>query len=62
MSTPCKSISNSPYRVYLRIVDTKNLPLTGSAGAFLGLDPDDSPLVLRDQGRSDIYALTLQRN
>jgi len=28
----------------------------GSAGWYLGLAPDDSPLLLRDAGSSEIYA------
>jgi serine/threonine protein kinase/Tol biopolymer transport system component len=40
-----------------RIADLKNLPITGYFGLWLGLAPDDSPLVLRDAGSQDIYAL-----
>ena len=43
------------------IVDLKNRSLAGSAGAFMSLDPTDAPLVLRDFGSSDIYALTIER-
>ena len=28
---------------------------------WIGLDPDDNPLLLRDAGTSEIYALTLER-
>ncbi len=42
-----------------RIADLKNLPLVGNP-SWLGLGPDDSPLVLRDAGSQDIYALDCQ--
>jgi len=34
--------------------------LTGYFGFSMTLDPDDAPLVLRDAGSDDIYALTLE--
>jgi len=40
-----------------RVVDLTNLPITGYYGIWLGLAPDDSPLLLRDAGSQDIYAL-----
>jgi Tol biopolymer transport system component len=40
-----------------RVADLKNLPITGVWNAWLGLVPDGSPLVLRDAGSQDIYAL-----
>jgi len=40
-----------------RVADLKNLPITGYYGVWLGLAPDDSPLLLRDAGTQDIYAL-----
>jgi Tol biopolymer transport system component len=40
-----------------RIADLKNVPITGYYGIWLGLAPDDSPLLLRDAGSQDIYAL-----
>jgi eukaryotic-like serine/threonine-protein kinase len=40
-----------------RIADLKNVPITGYYGIWLGLSPDDSPLLLRDAGSQDIYAL-----
>jgi hypothetical protein len=43
-----------------RVVDMTNWHLTGSAQAFMSLDPTDAPLVLRDTGSDDIYALTLE--
>lgn len=40
-----------------RVADLTGLPITGHEGFWLGLTPDDSPLVLRDIGSQDIYAL-----
>jgi Tol biopolymer transport system component len=42
-----------------RVIDMKDWHLTGSLGFWLSLDPTDAPLVLRDVGTDDIYALTL---
>ncbi len=43
-----------------RVVDMKDLHLTGwPYGYWLGLDPTDAPLILRDVGSDDIYALTV---
>jgi serine/threonine protein kinase/Tol biopolymer transport system component len=39
------------------VTDLTNLPTTGNVGPWLGLGPDDSPLVLRDIGTQDIYSL-----
>jgi len=33
----------------------------GFFGFWLGLDPTDAPLLLRDGGTQNIYALTLER-
>ncbi len=44
-------------RKFETIVDIKNLRQTGFFGIWLGLAPDDSPLLLRDTGTQDIYAL-----
>ena len=41
------------------VVELKDLKLTGYAGVWLGLAPDDSPLLLRDSGTQDISALEL---
>jgi Tol biopolymer transport system component len=38
-----------------RVADLKDFPFAGSG--WLGLAPDDSPLLLRDAGSQDIYAL-----
>ena len=40
-----------------RVVDLKDLPLTGYYGFWFGLAPDDSPLLLRDAGSQDLYSL-----
>jgi eukaryotic-like serine/threonine-protein kinase len=40
-----------------QVADLTNLPTTGNLGPWLGLGPDDSPLVLKDTGTQDIYAL-----
>ena len=42
-----------------RVVDMSDWHLTGYFGFSLSLDPTDAPLVLRDTGSNDIYALTL---
>ena len=43
------------------VADTKELRLVQTPnGSWFGLSPDDSPLVLRDVGIQDIYALRLQ--
>jgi Tol biopolymer transport system component len=44
-----------------RIVDLKNWHDAGWVGRYMGLDPTDAPLLLRDIGSEDIYALTLER-
>jgi serine/threonine protein kinase/Tol biopolymer transport system component len=43
------------------VVDLKDFHQTGALGIYFGLDPSDTPIILRDAGTSDIYALTLQR-
>jgi hypothetical protein len=43
-----------------RAVDLKNFRRTGFWGVWLGLSPDDSPLMLRDIGTQEIYALDWQ--
>jgi eukaryotic-like serine/threonine-protein kinase len=43
-----------------RVVDMTNWHLTGVVGGSMSLDPTDAPLVLRDTGSDDIYALTLE--
>jgi Tol biopolymer transport system component/DNA-binding winged helix-turn-helix (wHTH) protein len=43
------------------IVGLRDFPLTGWYSGWFGLDPDDNPLLLRDEGTDEIYALTLNR-
>jgi Tol biopolymer transport system component len=40
-----------------RVADLKNLPLTGFYTFWLGLTPDDAPMLLHDAGSQDVYAL-----
>jgi serine/threonine protein kinase/Tol biopolymer transport system component len=40
-----------------RVVDLKDFVTTGQYGGALSLMPDDSPLLLRDSGTQDVYAL-----
>jgi hypothetical protein len=39
------------------VVDLKGFNPTGLWGIWLGLDPDDSPLMLQDNGTEDVYSL-----
>ena len=43
-----------------RVADLEGFHLAGRFGFWLGLDPTDAPLILRDVGSNDIYALTLE--
>ena len=43
-----------------RIADIKNLHYTGNTGMWMGLDPTDAPLFLRNLGTRDVYALSLE--
>jgi hypothetical protein len=43
-----------------RVADLKNFRRTGYWGGWMGLAPDDSPLLLRDIGTQEIYALDWQ--
>ncbi len=43
-----------------RVADLKDMHQAGSIGFWFGLDPTDAPLLLRDVGSADIYALTLE--
>jgi eukaryotic-like serine/threonine-protein kinase len=53
----------SLYRIKLsdrkieRLVSIKGFRFTGYFGFWLGLTPDDSPLILRDRGDREVYAL-----
>ncbi|MGB0066125.1 MAG: winged helix-turn-helix domain-containing protein [Terracidiphilus sp.] len=42
------------------VADVKNEHFTGFYTSWMSLDPSDAPLVLRDMGSDDIYALTLE--
>ena len=44
-----------------RIVDLKEFQATGWFALWMALDPTDAPLLLRNVGSEDIYALTLDR-
>jgi len=44
-----------------RVVDLKGFRYTGVYACWFGLDPDGAPLLFRDVGTDDIYALTLDR-
>jgi Tol biopolymer transport system component/DNA-binding winged helix-turn-helix (wHTH) protein len=44
-----------------RVVDGAQWHTTGLFGFSMSLDPTDAPLILRDVGSNDIYALTLER-
>ena len=44
-----------------QVVALKDVRLAGVYGYWFGLDPDDNPLLLRDEGTDEIYALTLER-
>jgi Tol biopolymer transport system component len=45
-----------------RVADLKEHQYTGFYTSWMGLDPTDTPIVLRDTGTTDIYALTLSDN
>ena len=44
-----------------KIADLKDFHDAGWLGRYMGLDPTDAPLLLRDIGSSDIYSLTLEQ-
>jgi len=44
-----------------RVVDLKGFRHTGALTGWFGLDPEDAPLLIRDVGTADIYALTLEQ-
>ncbi len=43
------------------VTDLKGARYTGFYSLWMGLDPADAPMLLRDAGSDDIYALTLER-
>lgn len=42
-----------------RVVDLKGFRFTGAFTLYMGLDPANTPMLLRDTGSDDVYALTL---
>jgi Tol biopolymer transport system component len=44
-----------------RVVDLNGFRYTGAFNLWMGLDPTDTPMLLRDVGSDDIYALTLEQ-
>jgi DNA-binding winged helix-turn-helix (wHTH) protein/Tol biopolymer transport system component len=44
-----------------RVIEMHSWHITGYLGFSMTLDPTDAPLVLRDVGTNDIYALTLEQ-
>jgi DNA-binding winged helix-turn-helix (wHTH) protein/Tol biopolymer transport system component len=42
------------------VADLKDWRFTGAVGGWMNLDPTDAPLLMRDAGSKDIYALTLE--
>ena len=42
------------------VLDLKGVRQTSIYGFWIGLDPQDTPMLLRDVGSDDIYALTLE--
>jgi hypothetical protein len=43
-----------------RVAELRDWPIAGWWG-WMGLDPEDAPMVLHDIGSQDIYALTLSQ-
>lgn len=43
-----------------RVADLKGFRHTGAFTRYMGLDSTDTPMLLRDVGTDDIYALTLE--
>jgi serine/threonine protein kinase/Tol biopolymer transport system component len=43
------------------VVDLKDFPYTGTFGPWMGLDAADTPILLRNMGSTDVFALTLDR-
>lgn len=44
-----------------KVVDLNGFRVTGWYGTWFGLDPNDTPLLLRDIGSEELFALTLER-
>ena len=45
-----------------RVVELKDMHLTGSYGVWFRLDPTEAPLLPRDIGSDEIYALLFRRH
>jgi hypothetical protein len=43
-----------------RVSDLTDFRWAGAYSEWMGLDPTDAPMLLRDIGSDDIYALTLE--
>ena len=64
-----RSLSAPPgvYRVRVsggtaeRVVDLKGFRFTGALSIWMGLDPTDTPILIRNTGSDDIYSLTLEQ-
>jgi Tol biopolymer transport system component/DNA-binding winged helix-turn-helix (wHTH) protein len=48
-------------RTFEKLVSLKDYRITGNHLAWLGITPDDSPLILKDAGSQEIYALEWQK-
>ena len=44
-----------------RVVGLRGFRYAGWNSQWMGLDPDDRPMLLRDEGTDEIYALTFER-
>ena len=44
-----------------RVIDLSGFQFGGSWGIWFGLDPQDTPILVRDRSTQEIYALTLER-
>jgi DNA-binding winged helix-turn-helix (wHTH) protein/Tol biopolymer transport system component len=44
-----------------RIIDLQGFRFTGAYAHWMGLDPDDTPMLLRDAGTDDIFAFKLEQ-
>jgi hypothetical protein len=44
-----------------RVIDLKGFRFTGAVNLWMGLDLTDTPMLIRDVGTDDIYALTLEQ-
>jgi Tol biopolymer transport system component/DNA-binding winged helix-turn-helix (wHTH) protein len=43
------------------VVDLNGFRHTGTIGSWMGLDPSDTPMLIRDTGSEEIYSLTLEQ-